>query len=241
MWIFRIMMVLAILIFGAVSSMCQNPSFSDRQRTVDQLASREAIQTLNDAQAYVNAIFPFTGAELAGADQLKARLARSELAAMQDPSKRVSEQSIADEFNAWVAEIGAPPETRITAKELHYWRDALGIMFKNVISHTSNGKLSAACRPVEAAHLLLLLRFNHGIPKAVRHAAEKERPISSLAKVRTGPSMSSDSEQSQLVPLAPNPTAEQFSNLEVAYVSGKPANFIETRIAVAFDHLTIAR
>ena len=54
---------------------------------------------------------------------IRQRLARAEYEAVSDPSRLIPEQRIADVWNEYIREIGAPDEALVTVAELHNLRD----------------------------------------------------------------------------------------------------------------------
>ena len=155
--------------------------------TLDRLAS--GIRTAADARRYVEFVatifvdqLPRTWATKA----LRERVAQSELAAVGDPRKGISEQRVADVWNAYAAAIQAPEESRVSAAEVHSLRDSfftLARIFWNREHRTiwtvpslyatqADGSLAPGCRPVEA---IRILRDFANKPDNLRGARERVR------------------------------------------------------------------
>lgn len=98
---------------------------------------------------------------------IRRRIAHAEYEAVTDASQLIPEQRIADVWNEYVREIGAPDETLVTTAELHNLRDAdfATAQFlwpggqniwtvSSIYAVDSDGKLSDGCRPIEALRIL---------------------------------------------------------------------------------------
>ncbi len=55
---------------------------------------------------------------------IRRRIAQAEYETATDPAKLIPDEQIADAWNRFVTEIGAPGESRVSADEIHYMRDS---------------------------------------------------------------------------------------------------------------------
>lgn len=125
-----------------------------------------------DAVAFVEGIQGIFVDQLPSAwagPSVRQRLAHVEYEAVSDPSRLIPERRIADVWNEYVREIGAPDETVVNAAEIHSMRDASyatgQVMWArganqtiwtmpNIYATDSNGKIADGCRGVEALRVL---------------------------------------------------------------------------------------
>jgi hypothetical protein len=135
---------------------------------INDLAGR--IRSEADAKALVDKIADVFAASLPPSwmtSDFRQRIAHAEYEAVSDSSQLIPEQSIADIWNEYVREIGAPDEALVTAAELHNLRDAhfasaqfswphgQGIWtVPNIYSVDSSGKLAEGCRAIETLRIL---------------------------------------------------------------------------------------
>src|SRR3989441_10741067 len=80
-----------------------------------------------DALAFVEGIADIFADSLPAAwagPSIRQRVAHAEYEAISDPSRLIPEQRIADVWNEYVREIGAPEEAVVKAAEIHRMRDA---------------------------------------------------------------------------------------------------------------------
>src|SRR2546425_1548363 len=99
----------------------------DRQAAIqlNELAGR--IHSEADALAFVEGIADIFADSLPAAwagPSIRQRVAHAEYEAISDPSRLIPEQRIADVWNEYVREIGAPEEAVVNAAEIHSMRDA---------------------------------------------------------------------------------------------------------------------
>ncbi len=136
---------------------------------INDLAGR--IHSEADAEALVSQIADLFTKELppvwARGDILQ-RVAHAEYESVSKPAKVISEQRIADVWNKYVRQIGAPDEAVVTAAEIHNMRDggftvaqlmwARGIQhvwtMPNVYALGADGKVADGCRAVEAIRVM---------------------------------------------------------------------------------------
>jgi len=98
---------------------------------------------------------------------VRKRIAHAEYQGVADASRLIPEQRIADLWNKYVREIGAPEETLVNAAEIHSVRDAsyanACLMWPkwqsiwtmpNIYPVRSDGKVADACRAVDALRLI---------------------------------------------------------------------------------------
>jgi hypothetical protein len=102
-------------------------------------------------------------------DSVRQRLAWAEYKSATDISSLIPEERIAEVWNRYVREIGAPDEAIVTVAEIHNLRDAqhaTSQMFwerdinrsvwtmPNIVAVGSNGKVANGCRALEATRLI---------------------------------------------------------------------------------------
>src|SRR3989442_3680271 len=100
---------------------------------------------------------------------IRQRVAHTEYKAISDPSRLIPEQRIADVWNEYVREIGAPEEAVVNAAEIHSMRDAdyasgqamwtRGMKETiwtrpNIYATGPDGKISDGCRAIEALRVI---------------------------------------------------------------------------------------
>src|SRR5216683_7761708 len=137
---------------------------------MNELAAR--ISSEADARAFVDAVADMFADSLppswvtAG---IRERIAHAEYEAVSDPLQQIPEHRIADVWNKYVREIGAPEEAIVTAAEIHSMRDgtfaAVQVMWSRGTNQTAwtmpsifavggDNKVAAGCRAVEAIRVI---------------------------------------------------------------------------------------
>ncbi|HET8635396.1 MAG TPA: hypothetical protein VFL96_00940, partial [Acidobacteriaceae bacterium] len=95
---------------------------------------------------------------------LRERIAEAEYRSATDPAQLVPEQRVADAWNRYVDEIGAPRDALVTAAEIHSMRDTDYTMVRfawtrvdqsmwtmpNIYAVRPDGKVANGCRALEA-------------------------------------------------------------------------------------------
>ena len=136
---------------------------------INDLAGR--IHSEADASAYVSAIAVLFAKELPPAWTQRVifqRIAHAEFDSIGTAPKLISEQRIADVWNQYMREIGAPDEALVNAAEIHNMRDGTFTVAQmmwsrgqqtiwtmpNAFAITSEGKVADGCRAVEAVRIL---------------------------------------------------------------------------------------
>ena len=124
-----------------------------------------------DASAYVSAIAVLFANELPPAwtqHDIVQRIAHAEFDSIGKPPKLIPEQRIADVWNQYVREIGAPDEALVNVAEIHNMRDGTFTVAQmmwsrghqtiwtmpNAFSVSSEGKVADGCRAVEAVRIM---------------------------------------------------------------------------------------
>src|SRR2546426_5406352 len=137
---------------------------------LNELAGR--IHSETDALALVEGIADifarYVPAVWAG-PSIRQRVAHAEYEAISDPSRLIPEQRIADVWNEYVREIGAPEEAVVNAAEIHSMRDAAYASgqamwtrgmneaiwtMPNIYATGPDGKISDGCRAIEALRVI---------------------------------------------------------------------------------------
>lgn len=136
---------------------------------INDLAGR--IHSVADASAYVSAIRDLFEKDLPPSwaqDYIFHRIARAEFDSVNNPPKLIPEQRIADVWNHYVREIGAPTETLVTAAEIRNMRDgqltASRMLWSrgqqtvwtmpNAFALSTDGKVADGCRAMETVRVM---------------------------------------------------------------------------------------
>ncbi len=137
---------------------------------LNELAGR--IHSEADALAFVEGIADLFADSLPAAwagRSVRQRVAHAEYEAISDASRLIPEQRIADVWNEYVREIGAPEEAVVNAAEIHSMRDAdyaiSQVMWTrgmnetiwtmpNIYATGPDGKISDGCRAIEALRII---------------------------------------------------------------------------------------
>lgn len=136
---------------------------------INNLAGR--VHTEADATAYVSEIAILFANELPPVwtqDDVRHRISHAEYTSLRDAASLIPERRIADVWNQYVREIGAPNEAIVTAAEIHNMRDAEFVVAQrmwargiqtvwtmpNVFALGPNGKVAQGCRAIEAVRVI---------------------------------------------------------------------------------------
>jgi len=135
------MIVLWLILALAFTDPQQSTPTPDEQATMQRAQleherHRQAVVQLNelagrihseaDALAFVDGIADIFADSLPAAwagPSIRQRVAHAEYEAISDPLRLIPEQRIADVWNEYVREIGAPEEAVVNAAEIHSMRD----------------------------------------------------------------------------------------------------------------------
>jgi hypothetical protein len=119
--------------------------------------------------------------------KVRKRLAMAEYQSATNPEKLIPEQQIADAWNRYVTELGAPPDTLVTAAEVHYLRDAFytsnqlswthGIQnlwsMPGIYAVGADGKVAHDCRTLEALRIVWDFANQYENLQGAREAVKK--------------------------------------------------------------------
>jgi len=160
----------------------------DETLKLNELASN--IHTVADARRFIDAIADLFADDLPPAwttNSLRARLGQAEYLTVTDPHRRIPEQHLAEIWNTYLAAIGAPDDSRVSAAEIHYLRDAFFAngrvmwdrgyrnfwLLPSIFATNPDRTLAPACRIVESLRILYDLdRFPQNLAGA-REAVAK--------------------------------------------------------------------
>jgi hypothetical protein len=140
-------------------------SHEDIAARINELAAPANITSEESAESYVSVLasqWQMGGSTYA---DVRRRLARAELAAIQDSRRRVSADLVAEAFNRLMVEFGAPDSMHISACRVRRFRynyaqpPARAFIYPNMFARADDGALSPDCRPVEALFLLYILQY----------------------------------------------------------------------------------
>jgi len=181
------MIVLWLILALAFTDPQQSTPTPDEQATMQRAQleherHRQAVVQLNelagrihseaDALAFVDGIADIFADSLPAAwagPSIRQRVAHAEYEAISDPLRLIPEQRIADVWNEYVREIGAPEEAVVNAAEIHSMRDAdyaIGQAWwtrgmnesiwtmPNFYATGPDGKISDGCRAIEALRVI---------------------------------------------------------------------------------------
>jgi hypothetical protein len=197
----------------------ENPKRDEQIRAAQQKASEYRQQALqlndlaghirseDDAQKFVDALAKMFEDELPPAwatSGVRRRVAHAEYESATDRTRLVPEQRIADVWNEYVREIGAPEEARVTAEEIHNLRDAeyaFGQMLwtsdtnrsvwtiPNVVAVGLDGKVANGCRATEAVRVIFEMDHMFDNVRSARERVRKGILLSDEIKHRPKTSM----------------------------------------------------
>ena len=120
-------------------------------------------------------------------DSVRQRLAWAEYKSANDNSSLIPEERIAEVWNRYVREIGAPDEAIVTVAEIHNLRDAqyaTGQMFweqdinrsiwtmPNIVAVGNDGKVANGCRALEAIRVVYLMSLSFENLRGARKRVE---------------------------------------------------------------------
>jgi len=181
------MIVLWLILALAFTDPQQSTPTPDEQATMQRAQleherHRQAVVQLNelagrihseaDALAFVEGIADIFADSLPAAwagPSIRQRVAHAEYEAISDPSRLIPEQRIADVWNEYVREIGAPEEAVVNAAEIHSMRDAdyasgqswwtRGMnesiwTMPNIYATGPDSKIAHGCRAIEALRVI---------------------------------------------------------------------------------------
>jgi len=144
-----------------------------------------------DARAFVDAVADMFADSLPPSwitGGIRERIAHAEYEAVSDPLRLIPEQRIADVWNKYVREIGAPEEAIVTPAEIHSMRDgtfaAVQVMWSRGTNQTAwtmpnifavgvDGKVAEGSRAVEAIRVLYDLAWQFVNLRSARERLRK--------------------------------------------------------------------
>lgn len=175
------------LVLALVASVLQQGDSAGSQATMQQRAKElyeqhkqaairineiaEGIRSEADASSFVSEIARLFGKELPPAwasSSIRQRIAHAEYETDRNPARLISEQRIADVWNQYAEEIGAPDEAIVSVAEIHNMRDGAYTLAQlmwargnqtiwtmpNVFALGADGKVADGCRAVEALRVI---------------------------------------------------------------------------------------
>jgi hypothetical protein len=180
-------MLILGLVLALVVAAPQSSSSTESQATMQQRAHDEyerhkqsairinelagGIQSEADASSFVFEIEGLFVNELPPAwasGSIRQRIAHAEYETVRNPARLISEQRIADVWNQYAREIGAPDEAIVSVAEIHNMRDGTYTFVRlmwargnqtiwtmpNVFASGAEGKVADGCRAVEALRVI---------------------------------------------------------------------------------------
>lgn len=128
---------------------------------------------------------------------IRDRIARAEYESVTNESGLIPDQRIADAWNRYMDEIGAPSETRVTAAVIHSMRDADYVTARllwerriqniwtvpNIFAVGPDGEVAnKGCRAIEAARVVYEMANEFGNVRAARYRVQKGIVLSDRLK-----------------------------------------------------------
>lgn len=169
---------------------------------------------------------------------IRARIARAEYESAADPGALIPEQHIADAWNDFIEQIGAPQDTTMTAADIHYLRDASYVSSQlfwvrgsqtiwtipGIYALEADGKVAHGSRALEAISLLWLLATSTDDFPGIHEATQKGALLS-------------DSIPHPEKPPAPGAREGRVGVRIVSFpVANAARQYIQTHGAAAFNH-----
>jgi hypothetical protein len=184
----------------AVTQQRSNPSYEAHRQAairINELAG--SIRSEADARQFADAIANAFAVELPPAwatRSIRHRVAVAEYEAVANPSRQIPEQRIADVWNRYVREIGAPDEAVVTAAEIHNMRDAdyaggqkmwaRGMQtvwtMPMIYALGPDGKVADGCRAVEALRVIHEIIYQFDNLRGARERLQKGIVASDVIK-----------------------------------------------------------
>jgi hypothetical protein len=172
-----ILIAAMLLPIAFLSAQHPNPASQfelDRRHAIEINELAGHIDSLEDAQKLVNRVVAEFSDELPPSwktRSLRKRIALAEYESATNPRALISEQRVANAWNDYLDEVGAPEEYFVTPLEIHYLRDSLYVVSQiswtrgnkniwtvpNIHAVGSDGKVSGGCRALETIRLLWYL------------------------------------------------------------------------------------
>jgi hypothetical protein len=202
-----------------------------------------------DAQALVDAVGDALRDSLPPAwltAGIRSRVAHAEYQAVSNRLRLIPEQRIADVWNTYVREIGAPDGTVVTAVEIHFMRDAdwatSQLFWKredqtiwtmpNLFAVSPEGKLAEGCRALETLRIFYDLdRFNN--LRSVRQRVQKNALVSDELRNRKE---ATPKHGFTIGTIITSPT-DSIHDAERKYVQQHGADHLLGVVAILFDQL----
>jgi hypothetical protein len=157
------------------------------------------IQSLDDARKLVDLVAAEFSKELPpkwATRSIRNRIARAEYEAAYDPGSLIPEQHVADAWNDYLQKIGAPPESYVTAAEIHTLRDSYYVTSQlfwvrgnqdiwtlpNIYAIGTDGKVANGCRALEVLNILWQLANQPEVLPGTRELVKKGELLSDRIK-----------------------------------------------------------
>lgn len=175
------------------------------------------IRTLDDSRTFVDMIAKTFADELPpefATGGIRDRVAHAEHESATDPTKLISEQRIADAWNKYVQEIGAPEEALVNVAEIHNLRDGYYATARvlwnrgsqsiwtmpNIYEVGWDGKIADGCRAVEALRVIWDIANQFDNLRGARERVRKGILVSdSLGRQQKPPSSGQDRSEVMVV------------------------------------------
>jgi hypothetical protein len=150
----------------------QSPYEVHRQTAIRMNELAGHIASPQDAQRLIDMIAAEFADELPpkwATRNFRHRIAKAEYESAANPAKLIPEDQVADAWNRFVTEIGAPDSSRVSSREIHFMRDATyttARIFWRMPRHESlwlmpaiyaaepDGSMADGCRALEAIRIL---------------------------------------------------------------------------------------
>jgi hypothetical protein len=193
-----------------------------RQRAIQMNELAGHLQSLDDSRKFVEMVAAMFADDLPpkwATSTLRDRLAVAEYQSAIDPTKLILEQRIADAWNKYVREIGAPEEALVSIAEIHNLRDAFYVnaqllwgrgnqsiwTMPDIYAVNPDGNLADGCRTFEAIRVIWDLANQFENLRVARERVRKGITASDLMRKPKGAPPSERLQAGVMVFVSDNP------------------------------------
>jgi hypothetical protein len=165
------LLAMALIPMSLLFAQSSSPYEIHRQRAIEMNELAGHLRSLDDSRKFVEMIAAIFADDLPpqwATGAIRDRLAVAEYQSAIEPRKLIPEQRIADAWNKYVREIGAPEEALVNVPEIHNLRDAFYVnaqllwgpgsqniwTMPDIYAVNSDGKLADGCRAIEALRVI---------------------------------------------------------------------------------------
>jgi hypothetical protein len=225
-------LLLPVAFISAQHPIPDSPNDIDSRLAIQMNELAGHIESLEDAQRLVDIVVVEFLNKLPPrwkTRSLRNRIALNEYQSAGNPRALISEQSIADAWNDYLREIGAPEQNFVTPLEIHTLRDGHYFSSRLTWSHgvqniwtapniyaiDSDGKLVGGCRALETLRIIWVL---DNYPESLRIARELVKKGVLLSDTKTIPAMPPASSQQSYGTVRSEVASNSVAAAEVRYL-----------------------